>query len=285
MRLASVRRAVLGWAATLDRPLPWRGERDPYRVLVSEVMLQQTQASRVAPIYRRFIERFPTVETLAGAEAADALRAWENLGYNRRALNLWRAARDIVASGGFPRSIDDLEHLPGIGAYTARAIASFAFGVDVGVVDANVRRVLMRMTGTAEGVQARADSLVPPGDSAAWNQAMIDLGAVVCRARAPRCEACPVARLCTSRGSAGSVASRPPAPRFETTTRYARGRIVAALRRSCIGAVTVGDLARTTGLEPGRVRSAIRALERDGIVSRRGSRVALGPAALAGPGS
>src|SRR5438445_2102602 len=134
-----IRRAVRRWAATVDRPLPWRGERDPYRLLVSEVMLQQTQASRVIEPYRRFLERFPTVESLAEADAADVLREWGSLGYNRRALNLWRTAQAIVERGGFPRTVDELEGLPGIGPYTARAVASFAFAADWGVGEAHVR--------------------------------------------------------------------------------------------------------------------------------------------------
>src|SRR5439155_19627021 len=125
-----IRRSIRRWAATVDRPLPWRGERDPYKVLVSEVMLQQTQASRVVEPYLRFLERFPSVASLAAADAADVLREWGTLGYNRRALNLWRAARAIVERGGFPRKIEELQELTGVGPYNARAVASFAFIVD-----------------------------------------------------------------------------------------------------------------------------------------------------------
>src|SRR5439155_5765285 len=156
-----IRRSIRRWAATLDRPLPWRGERDPYKVLVSEVMLQQTQASRVVEPYGRFLARFPSVESLAAADAADVLREWGTLGYNRRALNLWRAARAIVERGGFPRTIEELQELPGVGPYTARAVASFAFDVDCGIVEANVRHVLSRAFGASSPAQETADALVP----------------------------------------------------------------------------------------------------------------------------
>ena len=160
----------------MDRPLPWREETDPYRVLVSEVMLQQTQALRVVPHYERFLRTFPTVDALASASSGDVLRAWENLGYNRRALNLWRAARAVASQGGFPRTVDTLQGLPGVGPYTARAVASFAFGVEVAAADVNVRRVVARTHGSdasSRQVQALADALVPRGGVRRWNQAMI----------------------------------------------------------------------------------------------------------------
>jgi A/G-specific adenine glycosylase len=262
----------------LDRPLPWRGQRDPYRLLVSEVMLQQTQALRVVPHYERFLVRFPTVESLGEAEAADVLRAWDNLGYNRRALNLWRAARAVTELGAFPRTVEELQALPGIGPYTARAVASFAFDVDVAAADVNVRRVVARLHGlpaSARKVQALADGLVPRGKAAVWNQAMIDLGAEVCRARNPRCGECPLRRSCAwSRGVRPEAAQRATSVRFEDTMRYARGRIVQALRAR--DGLTVAALAARTGLERRRLADAIAALDADGLVAARGGRVVLG---------
>jgi A/G-specific adenine glycosylase len=258
--------------------LPWRGERDPYRVLVSEVMLQQTQATRVAKDYDTFLTRFPSVESLAAASAADVLRAWGNLGYNRRALNLWRAARS-VAERGWPRTVDGLLTLPGVGTYTARAVATFAFGDVVGVVDANVRRVLSRLYGLEPDadVQTLADALVPRKSPARWNQAMIDLGAVVCLARNPRCDVCPVGSRCAWRSGTRPPPRRPkpPAPPFTSTTRFARGRVVALLRSRRVA--TVESLVRAAGLEARRVETALEGLERDGVVTRRGKRVYLGP--------
>lgn len=281
-----VRSAVLRWARGHDRRLPWRGERDPYRVLVSEVMLQQTQAARVAEAYPSFVRRFPSVGALAAARPATVLRAWEGLGYNRRALSLWRAAGVIDARGSFPRTIPELEALPGVGPYTARAVASFAWGDDAAVVDVNVRRVLTRFLGLAPGseVQRIADRLLPPGRAPAWNQALMDLGSGVCRPRNPACERCPLRRRCrwaAGERPHGERTASPGRPPFEETRRYARGRVVAALRRSEHG-VAESRLPRLTGLDPRRVADAVAALERDGLVTRSGATVALGPASEAG---
>jgi A/G-specific adenine glycosylase len=267
------RRAVETWAKTVDRPLPWRGERDPYRVLVSEVMLQQTQASRVAPAYESFLVRFPSVDALARADLADVLREWGTLGYNRRAANLWRCARAIVARGEFPSTVDELTQLPGIGPYTARAVASFAFGQDAGVVDANVRRALSRVYGAGESVQDIADALVPSGRSASWNQTMIDLGALVCRARNPSCDVCPLRRWCA--WTEDERTQRGPSVTFHTTSRYARGRVVAVLR-DAPHPLGVSELGRRTGVGSERFAAALASLEHDGIVHRTGRSVALG---------
>jgi A/G-specific adenine glycosylase len=278
LRPADVRRAVFAWASRLDRPLPWRGERDPYRLLVSEVMLQQTQALRVVPHYERFLRRFPTVQALASASSADVLRSWDNLGYNRRALNLWRTAQAVVVRGGFPRTVDELVELPGVGPYTARAVASFAFDVEVAAADVNVRRVVARLHGVvpaASEVQELADGLVPRGKAAVWNQAMIDLGAEVCRARNPRCGECPVRSSCAwANGVRPAPAPQAKTPRFEDTTRYARGRVVQVLRR--VDGLTKTTLAEQSGLSRHRLDDALRTLEDDGLIARRNRRYVLG---------
>jgi A/G-specific adenine glycosylase len=172
---------LLAWFAEHGRRLPWRGTRDPYAILVSEVMLQQTQVSRVVPRFLEWLERWPTVESLAAASPADAIRAWQGLGYNRRAVALHRAAR-LVVERGWP---DDLAELPGVGPYTAAAIGNFAFGRPFLPVDVNVDRVLSR-TGGQFGPDAA--------------QALFDLGATICLARVPRCGACPLADDCPSAG-------------------------------------------------------------------------------------
>ena len=176
-----MKQALLAWFDEKGRDLPWRGTRDPYAILVSEVMLQQTQASRVVPRYVEWLERWPTVEALAAASAADVLHAWQGLGYNRRALNLHRAAREIAAHG-WP---DDLTELPGVGNYTADAVACFALGRPVLPVDVNVRRVLERTGADYDHT---------------CGQALMDLGATICIARIPRCGECPLAAECPSRG-------------------------------------------------------------------------------------
>jgi len=229
---------LLAWFDRNGRPLPWRETRDPYAVLVSEVMAQQTQVDRVVPRWKRWLERWPTVEALAAATPAEVITEWQGLGYNRRALNLHRAARQIAAHG-WP---DDLTELPGVGRYTADGVACFAFGRDVLPEDVNVRRVLER-TGAPF--------------TAAAAQALMDLGATVCLARVPRCEICPLAADCPSRGRRFEPL-RKQGP-FEGSFRQRRS---AALR-----AVVAGE-------QPDD-EEAVAALARDGLVTVRGGLVSL----------
>ncbi len=257
--------AVLRWYAAVRRDLPWRRTRDPYRLLVAEVMLQQTQVARVVPFYAAWVERFPDERTLAQASAADALRAWSGLGYNRRALALREAARVVVADG-WPRSEAALRALPGVGPYTAAAIASFGFGAHAAAVDTNVRRVIGRWDAeerTPAALVARAGALLPAGRAADWNQAMMELGATVCGARVARCEACPAAPWCASRGRVAVPARQAQrrAGRFEDGDRWARGRIVAAL-------LADGPL---PDLGPERLERTLDGLARDGLVVRDGA--------------
>ena len=255
--------ALLDWYARVRRPLPWRATRDPYALLVSEVMLQQTQAARVVPYYEAFLARFPDPHALAAAAPRDVLAAWSGLGYNRRALALQAAARQ-VAERGWP---EDLTELPGVGPYTAAAVASFAWDAQHPAIDTNVRRVLERFDGVARGPAAlaeRARALLPSGRAAAFNQAMMELGATVCRPRAPLCPACPVSAGCAAHAAGGPPAPPPRrrgAARFEDTDRWARGRIVAAL---LAGEPPPGEI---TGERRARVLAG---LERDGLIVRAG---------------
>jgi A/G-specific adenine glycosylase len=255
--------AVLAWAPSGWRELPWRRTRDPWAVLVSELMLQQTQAARVVPKWHAFMERWPTPAACAAAPASDVVRAWAGLGYNRRALQLHRCAHVVTSSfgGALPSELTALQALPGIGPYTARALLAFAFERDVGVVDTNVARVVSRAVGSAATPQAAADALVPPSRGWAWNQALLDLGATVCTARAPRCNACPVAGLCAwrQRGGEDPFARRPRPPRFEGSDRQARGRLLDALR-----AGPVVDVPTACGMAGDERRAARIA---DGLVS------------------
>jgi A/G-specific adenine glycosylase len=193
MTLEELQASLLAWFAESGRDLPWRRTHDPYAILVSEIMLQQTQVSRVIERWPAWLERWPTVEALAAASTADVVRAWSGLGYNRRAINLQRAARAVAEAGAFPRTVSGLRELPGIGPYTASAIACFAFGAQLTTVDVNVRRVLGRALGTE-------DAPPPEGRAWEWNQALFDLGATTCLGRVPRCGACPLAARCPSRG-------------------------------------------------------------------------------------
>ncbi|MCY3805622.1 MAG: A/G-specific adenine glycosylase [bacterium] len=273
----ALQEALLAWAEPRLRDLPWRRTRDPWRVLVAEVMLQQTGVSRVLERYDDFCARFPTPAVCAAAPAGAVIEAWRGLGYNRRALHLHAAARRINAAGGrFPDDLDGLLALPGVGPYTARAVLALAFERDVGVVDTNVGRLLARLGGrrlTRAEAQRAADRLVPPGQAWLWNQALFDLGATVCTRRAPACAPCPVRQHCAWRGegpdpadgSAGvSVAQAP----FEGSDRQCRGRLVEALRS---GPQPASAAAHLMGLEddPPRARRIVASLLRDGLVIER----------------
>jgi A/G-specific adenine glycosylase len=281
--------ALLDWYARTRRPLPWRATRDPYELLVSEVMLQQTQAARVVPYYHAFLDRFPDPATLAAAPTRDVLAAWSGLGYNRRALALQAAAR-VVTERGWP---DDLTELPGVGAYTAAAVGSFAWDRHEAALDTNARRVIERHDGVVRRpreLAERAARLIPTGRAAAFNQAMMELGATVCRARAPRCHDCPIEPGCATRAAGGPAPPprRRGATRFEHTDRWARGRIVAAL---LAGEPPPEEIAGE------RRERVLAGLERDGLIVRApdgtprlpdssaplpGSSPAAGPAPLPG---
>ncbi|MGH3029651.1 MAG: A/G-specific adenine glycosylase [Gaiellaceae bacterium] len=232
---------LLEWFRENGRDLPWRRTRDPYAILVSEVMLQQTQVERVVPRYLAWLDRWPTAEALAAAPLADVIREWQGLGYNRRAVNLHRAAQRI-AREGWPA---DLAELPGVGRYTADAIAAFAYGQPVPPADTNVQRVQER-TGHAFG----------PG----CGQALMDLGATICLARVPRCPLCPLARRCPSRGRRYEPLRKQS--RFEGSFRQRRARVLRA----------VAERPRRLGQLDG---DAVDALARDGLVHVRGGLVSL----------
>jgi len=285
-----VQQAILTWAAGAGRDLPWRRTRDPWAVLVSELMLQQTQVVRVVPRYRAFMKRFPTPLSCAAAPRADVIRAWHGLGYNRRAVNLHRAARLIVDDhrGRVPDDLDALRALPGVGQYTARAVLAFAFTRPVGVVEVNSARVLARAFAghplSPRGAQRLADSLVPARRAWEWNQAMLDLGATVCTKRQPDCGACPVERRCAwarrarslpdpADGTAGAGGRQST---FAGSDRQGRGRLVSALRE---GAVPMADAATIAGW-PGdteRVAIVLDSLIHDGLVTVVGGSIVLAP--------
>jgi A/G-specific adenine glycosylase len=278
--LARVRGALLGWYADAHRDFPWRRTTDPWAVLVSEVMLQQTQASRVAERFGPLLERFPTPSAMAAAGEAQVLSAWSGLGYNRRALALRRAAHHI-ARDGWPREPAALEQLPGIGPYTARAVAALAFGQPVGVVDTNVRRWLVRRFGlpttAAPGrLQELADGLASGAqdgaEAATWVHASMEFGAAVCSARAPACERCPIRRGCPSRGRAVHVpVARQPA--FAGSDRSHRGAILKQLAAAPGHALPVAAV--RAGLD-GDLARLLDGLERDGLAHRSGELVRLG---------
>ena len=260
------------WYRAVARDLPWRQTSDPYRILVSEVMLQQTQVARVVPRYRRFLDRFPTVESLASAPRSTVLAEWSGLGYNTRAVRLHEAAR-VVARDGWPRSAAELRELPGIGPYTAAAVASFAFGEKVAAVDTNVRRVLSRWAGgdlSGRDLAAHAAAALDHDDPATWNQAMMELGATVCRPRDPNCAECPASSWCTDPSVRPAVARQPA---FQGSLRQVRGAVVRTL--TLRSSATVESLVSTTGHDLALIDEAVSGLERDGVVVRDRSSVRL----------
>lgn len=286
-KIATVREHLREWWRDNRRDLPWRHTRDPYRIMVSEIMLQQTQVDRVIPYYHRWLETFPTVHELADAPTAEVIRLWKGLGYNRRAVNMQRAAQAVVARGGeFPHTVEELLELPGIGPYTAGAIACFAFEQDVAFIDTNLRRVLHRLfvgvdvpkpTAPDREVLAIADAVLPHCDAWNWNQALMEFGAIHCTARKPLCVVCPLQAECNAYPEIQSaIAASTKATRnskqvpFEQTNRYFRGRIVDALREHEGEGIAVAELGPVlkpdyTDADLPWLIDLVHGLERDGL--------------------
>jgi A/G-specific adenine glycosylase len=281
----AVREAILAWYAATGRELAFRATTDPYAVLVSELMAQQTQAERAAEAWTRWMARWPTVRDLAAASVADVVREWAGLGYNRRAVSLHRAAQEVVREHGgeVPSSVAALEALPGVGPYTARAVAAIAFGMPVGAVDVNVRRVLGRIAAggpeayTPAAMQALAEAVVPGDAAAAWTHALMDLGARLCKPSKPRCADCPAYAWCryaagerpaaVVEGSA-STGRRRASPPFESTNRWLRGRVLERARSAPDGRwVAYPDAIGSHGA--GAVREAVLSLGSDGLLDVR----------------
>ncbi|MFP4439324.1 MAG: A/G-specific adenine glycosylase [Chloroflexaceae bacterium] len=313
---ATLQQHLLAWFANAARDLPWRKTRDPYQVLVAEIMLQQTQVERVRPKYAAFLEAFPTLEDLAGAPTAEVIRMWAGLGYNRRAVNLQRTARAVLEehSGTFPRSVAELRQLPGIGPYTAGAVACFAFEQDVAFMDTNIRRVLRRcLVGPEDQPPTTPDrelltlgqAVIPSGQGWTWNQAIMELGALICTAKSPTCRRCPLRTDCRAyaawrsadeqvfattpaadtpyppaRRPVRRVAERREAP-FVGSNRYYRGRVIAALREIEPGTTLtleqLGPRLRDdyTSEHLPWLRELLAGLARDGLVALRGDNVQL----------
>ncbi len=283
--------ALIAWFGANGRDLPWRHTRDPYRVLVAELMLQQTQVERVIPKYHAFLAQFPDVQTLAAAPTSAVITAWQGLGYNRRALYLQRTAQAVVSqyAGVFPRDVATLKQLPGIGDYTSGAIACFAYEQDVAFLDTNIRRVVLRLWSdphapipSEQALRDLAVQQVPAGQGWVWNQAIMELGAIICTATAPKCPRCPL------RGDCGDYAARlaaddallplPPAkPRrvaerkdapFAGSNRQIRGRIIDALRASPQSVAQLHAHLTSLGLtlDTAKLTTIIAGLGRDGLV-------------------
>jgi A/G-specific adenine glycosylase len=307
--LAAVHGALLEWFAGHGRDLPWRHSRDPYRIMVSEIMLQQTQVDRVVPKYRAFLEQFPTLKALAEAPTAEVIRAWTGLGYNRRAVNMQRAARAVLEEHGgrFPADLAALLKLPGIGPYTAGAIACFAFEQDVAFMDTNIRRVVQRLFAGPEETAPASEALLlalaqaamPQGRGWAWNQAIMELGALICTAATPACWRCPVQRHCLAYAARRAADEQlfnngaEPQPRrfrkvaerretsFNGSNRFYRGRAIEALRQLPAGeSIPLGALGRQIKQGFGDndmpwLRALVEGLARDGLLALEGDQARL----------
>ena len=298
-----IQRNLLEWYERHGRfDLPWRVVRDPYYTLVSEFMLQQTQVDRVVPKFHAFLERFPTIESLAAASTGEVLRLWQGLGYNSRAVRLVDVAVAVCErfGGTIPYDLDALRSLPGIGQYTAAAIAAFGYDERVAPIDTNIRRIVHRLffgvehpvTASARELDERATALVPASGGHDWSSAMMDLGATICTARAPKCLICPLQTACTAAPIDGSILdtlrrrhAKKPSPQnampFAATTRFARGRIVDRLRALEPGErISLLDLhCDLKAVLPQRsvkdVEELVAILERDGLVDCNGGNIAL----------
>jgi A/G-specific adenine glycosylase len=280
-KLTSLQRDLLAWGEVARRDLPWRRTRDPWAVLVSELMLQQTQVPRVLARYEPFLAKFPTAAACAAASVGDVVAAWSGLGYNRRAVNLHRCAVAVCERHGglLPEDLASMLALPGVGPYTARAVLVFAYERDIGLVDTNagrfVARALAGASVTHREAQVLADAAVPAGHGWDWGQAVFDLGALICTKRDPACERCPIARHCAWHRAglrdpdpiSGSAGISAPQSKFDGSFRQGRGRLLARL---ITGPIDSGALAEASGWPDDRDRAAAAAetLVADGLAVR-----------------
>ncbi len=289
----SIQSAALCWYALHARSFPWRSERDPYRILLSEMMSQQTQISRVIGYYERWLRLFPTLSALALASKGDVLREWSGLGYNSRALRLHALAKTIVADhdGKLPRTVDALQALPGIGRYTASAIVCCAYRKAVPVVDVNIRRVFSRAffhVHAADEMQTERDAwtiaatVLPDTHVFQWNQSLMDIGALFCTARAPKCGLCPLSHVCKSAGSPAFLSPVTKKKNIEPAfngipRRLYRGRILKLLHA---GPMSEDDIAQRLWNEFGDgetewLRHVLGQMEKSELISRRGKKISV----------
>lgn len=286
---AWLQRRLLTWFSKYQRSLPWRKTRNPYHILVSEIMLQQTQVDRVIPKYLAFLKKFPSLQKLAKAQQSTVIAAWSGLGYNRRARNLHQLAKKVVREHGgiLPHTPQALQELPGIGPYTAAAVVCFAFSAPVALVDVNVRRVLGRVLHGAAGPATLGESEVwklaaalVPKQSVTWNSALMDFGATVCTARLPKCATCPLQKKCLAYPEVLRFAPAPSQakPAFMGSDRYWRGQILRYLQAQPRHLATSRKLAATfrpLGLSARRFSVLIERLQDERLLQLRGKTVRL----------
>jgi A/G-specific adenine glycosylase len=289
IRKSSISNQVFRWYARTARVLPWRGERNPYRILISEVMLQQTQVGRVLQKYPQFLKRFPGFATLARAHTSSVIRAWKGMGYNNRSVRLQRLAQILCTEGDgrLPRTIEELQLLPGIGKYTAHALACLAFDQHLPVVDTNIKRVLGRLfphQAKRMDIWKLAEMTLPGRHAHIWNQALMDLGATICTSLSPACDSCPVAMLCPSAfriQKQNSALTRTEPLRNGLPNRIYRGRIVDVLRnsprRKFIPATRLGNQIKDSysTQDDAWLLRLMKSLEKDGLIVMRYTRAGI----------
>ncbi len=284
-KVLRMRKALLSWFSRAGRTLPWRKTNDPYAITVSEIMLQQTQVDRVIPKYQAFLKRFPSFGSLAKAPQSAVVKLWSGLGYNRRAIGLHRLAQTIVGVGFYadppntlPDKYDQLIKLPGIGPYTAQAIRAFAFKKkDAAPVDTNIERVLKRVFGAykrdRKGIEALALEVLPK-DTWSWNHALMDLGATVCTARSPKCEACPLKDICAAYPCEGSEIKKSKQKKFEGSDRMYRGRLLSYLHKNSV--LRRNSLGQKIGLSDNvRAIRILGGLIKDGFIKEKRGKISL----------
>ncbi|MFA6042696.1 MAG: A/G-specific adenine glycosylase [Patescibacteria group bacterium] len=284
-----VRKKLLSWFSKHQRDLPWRKIKNPYHILVSEIMLQQTQVDRVIPKYQAFLKRFPSLSALAKVRQASVIAMWAGLGYNRRARNLHQLAKKVVKEhkGKLPAQPAILQSLPGIGPYTAAAVACFAYGAPVALVDVNVRRVLGRVFHGVHGPEKLAEaalwklagSMVPPKQAVAWNSSLMDFGATVCTKRSPTCATCPLQKQCAAYPAIlTQTIVQEKKEAFHDSNRFWRGKMIQYLRQQPRRSALIAALHHvmvTAGLEPVRSEKLLHGLAKDGLVRLRGTKARL----------
>ncbi|MEK6868338.1 MAG: A/G-specific adenine glycosylase [Nanoarchaeota archaeon] len=275
--IPKIQKTILNWYKQSGRQLPWRQTTDPYKILVSEMMLQQTQVDRVIPKYYAFLEKFPTVNSLANAPTADVLTMWSGLGYNRRALYLQKCAQAIKGKydGKFPETTEELLALPGLGKYTVAAVQSFANNKDIVVIDVNIERIFKRIFyGKIESAEAIAQHILPKNESRNWHNALMDIGALFCTAKNPRCDICPVKQFCTSANNKERIEAtwkKKNVVPFKESDRIVRGTILKMLTTQNgqdKNAIYEQLLQRNIKREKEKFEEIIAQLEKDGLVKK-----------------
>ena len=282
--IPKIQQTILDWYKENGRQLPWRQITDPYRILVSEMMLQQTQVDRVIPKYYAFLEKFPTINTLADAPTADVLTLWSGLGYNRRALYLQKCAQTIKEKydGKFPETTEELIALPGLGKYTAAAVQSFANNKKIPVIDVNIERIFKRIFyGKIDSAEAIAEHILPTNESRNWHNALMDIGALFCTARHPRCDACPVKRFCVSANDEKRIEAtwkKKNVVPFKDSDRIVRGTILKLLttqNNQDKNVIYEQLLQQNIKREKEKFEEIIVQLEKEGLVRKRNNVLSL----------